>query len=96
MSFFSFHVLIGKIQLKIHPFNVDISRISTFRWIFPTQGTAAAGITLGALGAAVLRANRAKTVIPTKAFENELGPIGMSDGWLIIVRNRKKSSYMVY
>lgn len=67
-----------------------------FAGYFPTQGTAAAGITLGALGAAVLRANRAKTVIPTKAFENELGPIGMSDGWLIIVRNRKKSSYMVY
>jgi len=47
-----------------------------------THSTAAAGITLGALGAAVLRANRAKTVIPTKAFENELGvqaPLGFWD-----------------
>ena len=37
----------------------------------PTGGSAALGVTLGALGAAVLRARHAKTT--TKAFENELG-----------------------
>ncbi|CAL1163793.1 unnamed protein product [Cladocopium goreaui] len=44
------------------------------------SGSAAIGITLGALGAAVLRARHAKTT--TKAFENELGvqpPLGFWD-----------------
>ena len=84
-------MLIDKIQLT--KFNVDIPLLISR--IFPSQnwlefplGTAAAGITLGALGAAVLRANRAKS-IPTKAFENELGPLGGMVGWLI-VKQRKK------
>lgn len=44
------------------------------------SGSAALGVTLGALGAAVLRARHAKTT--TKAFENELGvqpPLGFWD-----------------
>jgi hypothetical protein len=46
--------------------------------LFPSGGSAAIGITLGALGAAVLRARHAKTT--TKAFENELG--AEPGGWM--------------
>ena len=49
-----------------------------YQRVFPSGGSAAIGITLGALGAAVLRARHAKTT--TKAFENELG--AEPGGWM--------------